>query len=489
MLGLLHVLAVATAGLFALIVPAVLFAIADGMRDLALSMLLVGALGVFAALMVLGAISGFERRLGRASGYLALVAVWVLLPVIAAVSFKTLAGLSWIDAWFEAVAALTTSGSSVLLRETTPQAILFWRASIEWYGGFLTLVSIIHVLAPGGFGGLPAGDRRIVSGHAGEMTFDLDDFRQILGYYMLMTLVIFVGLMLAGVTGPLSMMLSMMAIATGGFLPFDGALENHAGPVAQLVLTAGLLLGTFSVFWRRRLLRSPRQFFLANPEVVIVSAGVVIVATLFAARLSAVSGGAALGPIVAESLLAATSLVATSGIESRPGVIALWPDIIVLLIVLVGGGIYSTTGGIKIYRVAAMVIHSARELNHLIYPNSVLTLRFGRQTIEEESMRAIWTYFALSLLVIAMAALALTLTAASFEGGITLAVAFFANAGPVYDALIPLSYATDPGNAVWPQIAALPVLAKLAAIVIMTLGRLEVMVVFAVLNLRYWMSR
>ncbi len=136
MLGILHVLAVAVAGLFALIVPAVLFAIADGMRDLALSMLLVGALGVFAALMVLGSISGFKRPLGRASGYLALVAMWVLVPMVAAVSFRTLAGLSWIDAWFEAVAALTTSGITLLPRETAPRAILFWRASIEWYGGF-----------------------------------------------------------------------------------------------------------------------------------------------------------------------------------------------------------------------------------------------------------------------------------------------------------------------------------------------------------------
>jgi len=489
MLGLLHVLAIAAAGLFALIVPAVLFAIADGMRDLALSMLLVGAMGVFAALMVLGAIAGFQRRLGRASGYLALVAVWVLLPVIAAVSFKTLAGLSWIDAWFEAVAALTTSGSSVLIRETTPQGILFWRASIEWYGGFLTLVSIIHVLAPGGFGGLPAGDRRIITGHASEMTVDLGAFRQILGYYMLMTFIVFVGLLVAGLAGPLAMMLAMMAIATGGFLPFEGALENHAGPLAQLMLAAGLLLGTFSVFWRRRLLRSPRQFFLANPEVIIVSAGIILVATLFAARLAAVSGGAALGPIMAESLLAATSLIATSGIESRPGVIALWPDLIVLAIVVIGGGIYSTTGGIKIYRICAMAIHSARELNHLIYPSSVMTLRFGSQTIDEQSMRAIWTYFALSLLVIAMAAMALTMFAASSEGGITMAVAFFANAGPVYDALIPPSYATDPGNQAWPQIAALPATAKLAAIATMTLGRLEVMVVFAVLNIRYWMSR
>lgn len=489
MLGVLHVLAVASAGLCALVVPAVLFAIADGMRDLALSMLLVGALGVFAALMVLAAISGFERRLGRASGYLALVAVWVLLPVFAAVSFKTLAGLSWIDSWFEAVAALTTSGSSLLTRETAPQAILFWRSSIEWYGGFLTLVSIIHVLAPGGFGGLPAGDRRIITGYASDMTVDLAEFREVLGQYILMTFIVFVGLMLTGVDGPFAAMMAMMAIATGGFLPFDGALENHAGPLAQLVLAAGLALGTVSVFWRRRLLRSPKHFFRVNPETAIITMAILLVALLFAVRISTVSGGADLGPILAESLLTSSSLIATSGIESRPGVIALWPDIIVLVIVLIGGGIYSTTGGVKVYRIAAMAIHSARELNLLIYPSSVTSLRFGQTTIDEESMRAIWTYFVLSLLIIAFAAIGFTLSATNFEGGITMTIAFFANAGPVYEALIPPSYATDPVNQAWPQLAAMPASAKLAAIAVMTLGRLEVMVVFAVLNLRYWINR
>ena len=55
--------------------------------------------------------------------------------------------------------------------------------------------------------------------------------------------------------------------------------------------------------------------------------------------------------------------------------------------------------------------------------------------------------------------------------------------------MIPLAYATEPANEAWPQFAAMPMSAKLAAIVVMTLGRLEVMVVFAVLNVRYWMNR
>lgn len=489
MLGVLHVLAVSAAGLFALMAPAILFAIAEGNRELALSMLLVGALGVFASLMVLSAIAGFERRLGRASGYVALLAVWIILPLMAAIALRTLTGLSWLDAWFEAVAALTTSGSTLLNRETAPQGLLFWRASIEWYGGFLTLISIIHVLAPGGFGGLPAGDRRVVTGHASDMTVELAGFRRVLGQYALMTALVFVGLLLSGVTGPIAAMLSMVAIATGGFLPFPDALEDHAGPMAQIILTIGLALGTVSVFWRRRLLKTPGRFLRENPEAAMVAVGIVVLATLYAARLSAVSGGGDIIPVFAESLLAATSLVATSGIESRPGVIALMPDLIVLMVVLVGAGIYSTTGGLKIYRVTAMAVHSARELNRLIYPSSVANLRFGKQIIDEAGMGAIWTYFVLSLLVIATGAMALTLTATDFEAGATLAISLFANAGPVYEALIPPAFATDPSNEAWPQLASLSASAKLAAILVMTLGRLEVMVVFAVLNIRYWMYR
>jgi trk system potassium uptake protein TrkH len=488
-LGILHVLAVSVGAMFALIVPSVLFAIADSERDLAFSMLLVGALGVFASLMVLGSIAGFGRRLGRAQGYLALVGVWVMLPVAAAISFRTLTGLDWMDSWFEAVSAITTSGVTLLPRETAPRAILFWRASLEWYGGFLTLVSIIHVLAPGGFGGLPGGDRRLITGHASDMTVDLTSFRGVLSQYALITLFIFIALMLAGVSGPFAAMMSMIVIATGGFLPFEGALETEAGTAAQLVLALGLTLGTVSVFWRQRLFRTPRNLLRGNPEVLIVAAVILVVALLFAARLSAVSGGNDLMPIFVESLLAATSLVATSGIESRPGVIALWPEVMILLVVLVGGGIYSTTGGFKIFRISAMAVHSTRELNRLIYPSSVSSLRFGRYLIDETSMRAIWTYFALSLLVIAFSALIFTFTATDFEAGVTVAIALFSNAGPVYEALTPPVFTTEPVNGIWPSLTAMPASAKLAGLVLMTLGRLEVMVVFAVLNVRYWLTR
>jgi len=493
MLGILHVVAIAVAGIFALLALATLFAIADGTSDTAFLMILVAALGAFASFLVLAAIAGFPRRLGRAPGYLALVAVWTLTPLAAAAAFAALTDMPLVDAWFEAVSALTTSGTSLLSRQTTPLAIIFWRASLEWYGGFLTLLSIIHVLAPAGFGGLPAGDRRLQTGQPTDMTVSLEVFRDVLGQYVLMTAAIAIGLMVAGVEPTIAGMLGMVAIATGGFLPFDGALEDHAGPIAQLVLALGLGLGTVSVFWRNIIIRAPRRFFTDNPETAIVCLVIFVLSVIYAARLAAVSGGSlppgSIGPAVAESILTATSLVATSGWETRPGLIALLPDIAVLMVVLVGAGIYSTTGGIKIYRVGAMAAHALRDLGMIIYPTSVKSVRFGRFSVNEESMRAIWAYFVLTLAVISFSTIGFSLTATGFDAAASLAIAFFANAGPIYEAFIPPNFVTEPANDVWPALAALPPAAKIIAIVTMTLGRLEVLVLFAVLNVRYWLNR
>lgn len=489
MRGILHLLSLSVTGLASLIVLPVLIAVADGERDLALRMILSGSLIFFAACCVLVALSGFTRPLGRAEGYTALIAVWLATPVAGAISLASLTDAGFIDSWFEAVSALTTSGVTLLARDSLPRSVLFWRSMMEWYGGFLTLVSIIHVLAPGGFGGLPGGDRRLLLSSSGHSLSELGPLREIFSQYVLLTLILFAALMPAGVDGMTAAMLAMIGMATGGFLPFEGALEDHAGPAAQIILGCGLAIGTVSIFWRRQLLRGPGSFLRDNLEALIVAVVVVALTVAYAARLAAVSGGPANPSMFAEAFLAGVSLVSTSGIESRPGVIALMPDMIVLTVVLVGAGIYSTTGGLKIYRLGAMGAHAVRELNRLIYPSISGSLYFGTYRLDEDSLRAVWSAVVLSLLVVIAGAFFFTLEAADFEAGMALSVALFSNAGPVYEAVTPVIYTAEPGNDVWPRIAELPVVTKLAGIAIMTLGRLEVLVVFAVLNPRFWLTR
>ncbi len=491
MMGVIYLITISMAGLLVLLVPAIFVALAHAEAELAKNMVLLAATGLFVIVAVLTAISGKTRRAERAFSYLALVGVWAVTPLLGAIFLVVLAGLPFVPAWFESVSALTTSGASVLVRDHVPNGLLFWRALLEWYGGFLALASIIYVLAPAGFGGLYSGSSsRVAFGMPYEGIFKLENYRTLALQYSLMTGVIFLGLVIFGVEPLTASMLGMVSAATGGFLPFVGPLEEHISRGASTVMALGLCLGTMSVFWRRQILRRPNQIFQNNLEAKIVAAVIIALTIAYATRILDVSGGKIAGSILAalqEGFFTAASLVATSGIETRPGVIALLPSVLILAIIFVGAGVYSTSGGVKVLRIGAMWVYAIAELNRLIYPNSVDRLKFGDMTINRGSMQAIWTYFIIAVIVIGLGSMFIALTATGFEAAIAMSVALFSNAGPVYEALAPVSGVTEGG---WPVYQNMPSpLTYLLGIIIMTVGRLEVLVVFAVLNVRFWYNR
>ena len=281
-------------------------------------------------------------------------------------------------------------------------------------------------------------------------------YRALLLQYSVITGIILLGLMVFGVKPLDAVMLGMISAATGGFLPFVSPLEDNIGGGAITVMALGLCAGTLSVFWRRRIIRRPGRIFPNNMEAKILAAIIVALTVVYAARIVEVSGGSALEnlvPALREGFFTASSLVATSGIETRPGVIALLPNIVVLAVIFVGAGVYSTTGGVKIFRIGAMWIYAIAELNRLIYPNSVDRLRFGDALIRRDAMQAIWTYFIVAVLVIGLGAMLIALTATGFEAAVVMAVALFSNAGPVYNALQP---ATSEVTHQWPAFSALP---------------------------------
>jgi trk system potassium uptake protein len=496
MLGALFLVSLSAAALFTVLIPSILIALADGDNALALDMVFFGSVGAFIAIMVLTAISNRVHGLDRELNYVGLLLLWIFTPLIAALSFMVLAGIDFMPAWFEAVSALTTSGGSVLARDVMPDALLFWRSSLEWYGGFLTLISIIYVLAPAGFGGLRARGRNRGQGSQRDGWDSVTTYSSILMQYTVLTLIVCASLIFTRVEPFEAFMLGMMSISTGGFLPFTEPLEERVPAGAIFVLALGFVFGTLSIFWRRNILRNPRRLMQDNSEAAIVLAMIAFLTIVYAVLLVNAAGRVSLGQFgmtVLESFFTAASLVATSGIETRPGVIGLVPVVFVLVIILVGASVYSTSGGLKIYRIATMWIYAAAEINRLIYPAGVTRRTFDGAPIAEQSIRAVWSYFSLALLSIAVATVLLTFSApADFESGLAMAIALFASAGPAYDALRPATVEISiiAGEVSgWPTFAQLPYWAYVPAVVVMTIGRLEVLIVFAVINLRYWLNR
>ena len=445
------------------------------------------ALGTFASGSMLIALSGRVRRPGTMGALGINLAVWVALPIAVAVPMADLAGLSYVDALFEAVSGLTTTGASLLpSADEAPRVVLVLRSQLHWIGGLMTLFTILAVIAPLGLGGLsvqalPRARGRVSLFASNRLTELMSTLTLAYG---LLTLVTFLALQMVGV-GPFDALnLSMVAVSSGGFLPFDGSPLDAMGQGGLIVFSIVLIIAATSIFWHGMVLRGEVTRLRRHRESYLVIALTFALAVVLFISLARLSGPDARLSNAVESFFNAASLVSTAGIESRPGVLTLVALPVVIFVMLAGGSAYSTSGGLKLYRLGGMVVQSAQELHRLVYPSGVLPARFGSQYFDVTMIRAIWSFFVAAMITIAVGAVLVSPSAVNFEAALVATVCAFAGAGPVYEA----GWAA-PGTPAWPGWEGFDASAKLVLCGVMILGRIEVLSVVALFSLRYWRSR
>jgi trk system potassium uptake protein TrkH len=399
-------------------------------------------------------------------------------------------GLDYLDAVFETVSGLTTTGASVIKDvERLPLALVFWRSQIQWIGGLLTLLTILLLLAPTGIGGIPLNhasslSRAVLWSDHGKT---LDSIIAITRVYLATTTACFIALVLMGERPFHAITLAMMALSPGGLLPENGSLLSFIGQPATFVLALFLIVGATSIFWQRMVLSWNIRALLKHREsygiiILTLILSVVIASLLFRAAGSAdvLSPGAAF----IEGIFNAASLVSTNGVETREGVFALLPIALVIFIVIVGGGAFSTAGGLKHYRIGGMIAQSMYEIRRLIYPSAIRSTQFETQSYDNTLLRAIWSYFTVAIMVMAAGLVLLNSTGISFNAAFMATIAAFSNSGPIYNPAWAVQ--GDPG---WPVYADLTSFSKIVLMNLMILGRIEVLVVLGAFNLKYWANR
>ncbi len=439
------------------------------------------AVFVFGGLVL--ALAGRQKRLNQ-FGRLALMAlVWTMMPMAAAIPIADVSQLSYFDSLFESISGLTTAGASVLKTlETWPQGLIFWRIQLQWIGGFLALLTIVLIVAPLGIGGLTSnsgvlfrGDR---SSGAGRRAITIVMRLGII--YLTMTGLCALLFLLSGGRAFYAVTLAMTAVSTGGFLPFDAPLDTILPLGGVFIFAVFLLLGATSVFWHRMLVDGRFAQLARHRESYSVIALVALLTLVYTFKVAALgSSSETPGAALIEGFFTATSLVSTSGIETRPGVIALLPLIIILFIILAGGSAYSTSGGLKHYRIGGMLVQSWNEIERLIYPNAVRSSKFGSQEYDLGLMKAIWSFFVVTVFTIAIGTVWIASTDVPFEAALTSTIAAFTTAGPIYG--------SQWGES-WPHFGDFSTFAKISLMLSMVLGRLEVLALLGLFSARYWRS-
>lgn len=126
-------------------IPPLLLSVFGGgvdQRAFLYALLICGGVGVLLSL-----IRADNARLQTRDGFVCVALCWIALSVFGALPYFFSGSCSFIDAIFETVSGLTTTGASIFPSPASlPQGIQFWRALTQWMGGMGILVLMLALL-------------------------------------------------------------------------------------------------------------------------------------------------------------------------------------------------------------------------------------------------------------------------------------------------------------------------------------------------------
>lgn len=412
--------------------------------------------------------------------------IWSAVPLAAALPFYT-AGYpeAFVAAYFEAVSGFTTTGSSAILDlGQTPPSIIVWRAILQWAGGLTTLLSIAVLMGPlAGSFLLDRQLRMIGRSTHGSVHHMLDSLRSITPIYVALTMGCFAFLSFCGIPAFDAFCLALSTVSTGGFMPREGTIELYGSPSAELVLAVFMLASAVSVVWLRAILQKRWTLVRDMREPFWIIAAVAL--STFLLTLILVSRGFDAGwratfHTFTSSLASATSIISTTGLSVSVSAQMVIPYLLLLALAFVGGGRFSTAGGLKMFRAVSMFQQISRELQLLIYPHGVRPARYGEERADSELMHSIWITFAVSMIALGAVAILLAAAGLTLPGALMASAGALSNIGPVYDMARIASFPNAPAY------SEMSAFAHLILCLGMIAGRVEILALLTIFNLTNW---
>ena len=405
----------------------------DGMfADFALA----AGINVIVGLAIAGLTRRYQRELKPRDGFVLVTLSWVLMSGSAALPLMiALPGLSFTDAYFEAMSGLTTTGSTVLSGlDQLPPSINLWRHALHWFGGIGIIVLAVAILPLLGVGGMqlyraetpgPVKDEKLTP----RIT---ETAKALWLSYSLITVVGILALKLAGMNWLDAICHTFSAMGLGGFSTHDASIGYFDSPAIETVLM--LLMVAASMNFARHFVAIRRltlQPYRDDPEVRAILL-VLALSILAIAVLLTVSGTY---PGFLTSLRHAAfnvvSTATTTGFVSQN--YDLWPPFAPVWMLFLSSIVCSTGstgGGIKMFRTLLLARQALREMKLLVHPSAVIPVRIGGNVVPDRVAQSVLAFIFLYFQVIAVLTFVLLLTGMPLVPAFSSVIASINNMGP-----------------------------------------------------------
>ena len=438
-----------------------------------------GASGFVGGSLALSA-RGEIPHLSMRSAFLLTTGSWLALTAFAAIPlYLAGANLTIADAFFESMSGLTTTGSTVMtLLDAQPEALLLWRAILQWIGGVGIVVTAIAILPILQIGGMQL--FRLESSDASDKLFPRAT------QIATVIAVIYVGLTLAcaftyaalGMSGFDAFAHAMTTIATGGFSTSDASMGKFVEFNADIAAIVFMLAGAapFGVYMLA--MRGEWRAAGRDPQLgpfLILAALLVLVMTTHLTLAERYTGDEALR----YAAFNVVSILTGTGFATAD--YGLWPPFALMMffiITFIGGCAGSTACGIKMFRFQVAFAAFRAYFGSMVRPRAVTALNYGGRRLSESAIYAVLSFFFLFFCSFIVLAAALAGLGCDTVTALSASATAISNVGPGLGEMI-----GPAGN-----FSRMPEAAKWLLSIGMLIGRLEVFTVLVLLTPGFWRS-
>jgi len=415
-------------------------------------------------------------------GFLIVVLFWIVLASFSAIPLLLLnnPNLSIADAFFESYSGLTTTGATILTQiDGLPHALLFYRQQLQWLGGMGIIVLAVAVLPMLGIGGMQL-YRAETPGPVKEskMTPRIADTAKHLWYiYLGLTVACSLSYWLAGMSAFDAICHAFSTIAIGGFSTHDLSMGYFNSPMINFVCVIFLLIAgvNFALHFAVLHSRSLKNYFYDPEFKVFLLIQLVITLVCFSVLLS--TGTFSDGyEAFNHALFQSVSISTTAGFATTS--FSEWPTLLPILLIFssfIGGCAGSTGGGMKVVRVLLLYLQGLRELNKLVHPRAIFSIKLGNKVLPNRVVEAIWGFFSAYAAVFVVCMLLLLAAGMDDISAFTAVAACLNNLGPGL-------------GQVAANFSGINDFSKWVLIVAMLFGRLEIFTLLVLFTPAFWRS-
>lgn len=349
---------------------------------------------VCTALLLLSAIRKQRKpEIGYRDALLFATLTWVVSGFLGAIPIYLVTGVSYTDAVFESISAMTTTGATVLSGlDDLPPSFLLYRQFLQWLGGLGVVIFVVAVLPMLNVGGM----RLLKAETPGPVKDDklsprvANTAHALWLVYVVITLLCAIGYYLCGMSGYDAIAHSLTTVSTGGFSTHDASMGHFENPWTLVVSDCFMILGAMSFALHYRVWKRLRfDHYWRDEE----NRWFLLIAVTLSLTIAFILWQQEIYDSVPETLnqsffhlisfMTSTGYAADSFTE--------WPPVVAFLLVFagyLGGCAGSTAGGNKIIRNILSVKMTLLEMKRLVHPNGVFQIKYQGRSVPIDVLSA-----------------------------------------------------------------------------------------------------